>query len=123
MADYLFEQLSYAAIGAAMEVHRLLGPGYLEGVYEQALAVEFSLRKIAFRRQVPITVLYKKVAIGDYRPDFVVDGKIILEIKAVSDLASSHESQIHHYLVATGFHLGILLNFGAGSLQIRRIIR
>ena len=123
MTDYLFEQLSYAAIGAAMEVHRLLGPGFLEGVYEQALAVELGLREIPFRRQVPLTVLYKNVSVGDYRPDFVVDDRIIIEIKAVSDLASAHESQAHHYLVATGMRLAILLNFGARSLQIRRIIR
>ena len=123
MTDYLFEQLSYAAIGTAMEVHRLLGPGFLEGVYEQALAVELGLREIPFRRQVPLTVLYKNVSVGDYRPDFVVDDRIIIEVKAVSDLASAHESQAHHYLVATGMRLAILLNFGARSLQIRRIIR
>ncbi len=123
MKKILYEELSYASLGAALEVHRILGSGFLEAVYEKALAQELSLRKIPFERQVPLQVTYKAVGIGHYRVDFAIDGKIILEIKAVSALNSAHESQAHHYLAATGLRLAILLNFGARSLKIKRVIR
>jgi len=119
----LYEDLSYLILGAALEVHRVLGPGFLESVYEQALAHELGLRQICFERQVSIKVAYKEIQIGEYRADFVIDRRIVLEIKAVSGLVRAHESQAHHYLAATSIRLAILLNFGAKSLQIKRIIR
>jgi GxxExxY protein len=123
MEKLLYKDLSGFILGAALEVHRVLGSGFLEAVYEQALAHEFGLRRIDFERQVPIKVSYKQIQIGEYRADFVVEGRIVLEIKAVSGLVPAHESQAHHYLAATGIRLAILLNFGAKSLQIKRIIR
>jgi GxxExxY protein len=123
MTEYLFKEISHTVIGAALEVHGMLGPGFLEAVYERALAHEFTLRLIPFERQTALQVLYKGVEVGDYRPDFVIDHKIILEIKAVSALISGHEAQAHHYLAATGFRLAILLNFRRKSLDIKRIIR
>jgi GxxExxY protein len=119
----LYEELSRNVIGAAMEVHKLLGAGFLESVYEHALALEFNSRQIAFERQVPITVLYRQEQIGEYRADFLVDGKIILEIKATTALVSEHYALALHYLAATGLRLALLLNFGSQSLQFKRVIR
>ena len=119
----LYEELSYATVGAAIEVHRLLGSGFLEAVYEQALAQELTLRGIPFRRQVSLLVTYKGACAGEYRADFVIDERIILEIKASSTLSPAHEAQAHHYLAATGLRLALLFNFGRKSLQIKRVIR
>jgi GxxExxY protein len=123
MTEILFKQLSYRVVGAAMEVHRLLGPGFLEAVYQTALAHEFDLLGIPFEQQKRLTVKYKDVVVGEYIADFVINGKIIVEIKAVSSLTSSHQAQALNYLAATGFQLAILINFGATSLQQRRVVR
>ena len=118
----LFEELTYAIIGAAMEVHRLLGPGFLETVYQAALAYEFKVRQIAFTPQVHPLVRYKDMVAGDFRADFVVEDKIVIEIKAISALTKADEAQILNYLRATGLRVGLLLNFGANSLEYRRRI-
>jgi GxxExxY protein len=123
MTKILFKELSYKIIGAAMEVHRILGPGFLEAVYEAALAHELTLRGIPFERQKKLPVTYKGQPVGYYVADFVVDGQIILELKAVSMLTKMHEAQAHNYLAATGLRLAILINFGADSLQQKRIVR
>ena len=123
MTKILFKELSYKIIGAAMEVHRMLGSGFLEAVYEAALAHEFTLRGIPFERQIELPVRYKGKLVGHYVADFVVNGQIILELKAVSALTKAHEAQAHNYLAATGLRLAILLNFGAESLQQKRIVR
>ena len=123
MTKILFRELSYKIIGAAMEVHRVLGPGFLEAVYEAALAHELTLRGIPFERQKELPVYYKGQLVGHYVADFVIDGQIILELKAVSALTKAHEAQAHNYLAATGLRLAILLNFGADSLQQKRIVR
>ena len=119
----LYERLSGSVIGAAIEVHRLLGCGFLESVYERALAMELKRQLIPFEQQVPITILYKEAEVGEYRADFLVDGKIILEIKATTALAAVHFAQAIHYLTATRLRLALLLNFGGTSLQVKRIIR
>jgi GxxExxY protein len=123
MTEILFKELSYAIVGAAMEVHRVLGPGFLEAVYEAALAHELTLRGIRFEAQKRLPVYYKDQLVGEYIADLVVEGQIILEIKAVSKLTPAHEAQAHNYLAATGLRLAILLNFGAESLQQKRIVR
>jgi GxxExxY protein len=123
VAEILFQALSYAIVGAAMEVHRILGPGFLEAVYQAALEHELTLRGIPFERQKRLAVVYKDQIIGEYIADLVIDGKIILELKAVSKLTPAHEAQAHHYIAATGLRLAILLNFGAPSLEQTRIIR
>jgi GxxExxY protein len=122
-AEMLYEELSGTVIGAAMEVHKLLGSGFLESVYERALALELTGRQIPLERQVPITVMYKQAQVEEYRADFLVDGKIILEIKATAALIAEHHAQALHYLTATGLRLALLLNFGTRSLQFKRIIR
>jgi GxxExxY protein len=123
MTEILFKELSYRIVGAAMEVHRTLGPGFLEAVYETALAHEFELQAIPFERQKRLSVHYKGRLVGDYVADFVVDEQIILELKAISQLTKAHEAQAHNYLSATGMSLAILLNFGTPSLQQKRIVR
>lgn len=106
-----------------MEVHRLLDPGFLEAVYQTSLAHELELQGIPFEHQKRLTVKYKDVVVGDYVPDFFIDGKIIVEIKAASKLNSSHQAQALNYLAATGYKLAILLNSGATSLQQHRVVR
>jgi GxxExxY protein len=123
MTEILFKTLSYNVIGAAMEVHNTLGPGFLEKVYEAALAHELHLRRIPLETQRPLTVTYKKQLVGEYIADMVVDGKIILELKAIGKLADIHTAQAINYLAATGYELAILLNFGAPRLEHKRVIR
>lgn len=119
MTEILFKELSFAAIGAAMEVHKILGPGFLESVYQLALEKELSLRGIPFQRQIELPVSYKETMVGVYKADLIVDNKIILEIKGISRLNASHEAQALHYLAATGLQLAILINFGMSSLEYR----
>jgi GxxExxY protein len=123
MTELLYKELTFAVIGAAMEVHRILGSGFLEAVYQTALARELSLRDIPFEQQKQLAVHYKDVLAGEYIADFVIDNKFIIEIKAVSAWNPRHDAQAIHYLAATGMQLALLLNFGVGSLQHRRIIR
>lgn len=123
MTKILFKELSYKVIGAAMEVHRTLGPGFLEAVYEAALAHELALQAIPFERQKDLPVTYKGQPVGHYVADLVVNGEIIVEPKAVLMLTKVHEAQAHNYLAATGLRLAILINFGADSLQQKRIVR
>lgn len=102
MTKLLYKDLSYEVVGAAMEVHRTLGPGFLEAVYEAAPAHELGLCGLAFVRQKRLPVTYKGQLVGDYVADLVVDGKIVLELKAVSGINPAHRAQAHHYLAATG---------------------
>ena len=123
MVELLYKELTFAIIGAAMEVHGILGPGFLETVYQSALARELTLRGIPFEQQVHLPVSYKDVLVGEYIADFIIDGKLIVEIKAVSNFNSQHQAQAMHYLAATGLRLALLLNFGIGSLEHRRVIK
>ena len=115
---------TYALIGAAMEVHRQLGHGFLEAVYKEALAIELQMRGIPFEREVLLDVFYKGVALPcKYRADFICfGGAIILEAKAMMDLNSSHRAQTINYLKATRMHRSLLINFGKPSLQFERIV-
>jgi len=123
MVELLYKELTFAVIGAAMEVHKILGPGFLESVYQSALARELTLRGIPFEQQVRLPVNYKDVLVGEYIADFMIDGKLIVEIKAVSNFNSQHQAQAMHYLAATGCRLALLLNFGTGSLEHCRVIK
>jgi GxxExxY protein len=123
MTEILFKELSFAVIGAAMEVHKILGPGFLESVYQAALEKELTLRGIPFCHQIELPVTYKGDIIGVYKADLVIDGKIIVEIKGISRLNASHQAQALHYLAATGLELAILINFGMSSLEYRRVVK
>jgi len=109
----LYKDLSYAITGAAIEVHRHLGPGQLESTYERALLKELEHRRIPVRSQVPITANYKGEAVGEFYADVIVDDKVILELKCVERVLSVHRSQLLSYLRATGLRLGLIINFAA----------
>ena len=123
--DRELDALASAVIGAAIEVHRGTGPGLDEASYEEALAMEFRLREISFARQVIVKVAYKGAVIGEKRLDFLVGGKLILEIKAIEQLAPVHKAQVNTYLKMTGLKLGLLINFNVPILKdgIKRVIR
>jgi GxxExxY protein len=105
-------------IAAAIEVHRLLGPGLLESIYQRALEHELALRGISFRSQQPVAVTYKGVDLGDdLRLDIVVADQVIVELKAVERLLPVHEAQLLTYLKLTGLHLGLLINFNVRLLK------
>jgi GxxExxY protein len=118
------DELAYAVIGAAIEVHRLLGPGFLESVYEEALCVELTLRGIRFARQLPIGVQYKGQKVGEARLDLVVDDSLVVELKAVDGIAPIHVAQILSYLKATRLRLGLLISFNVTTLRrgVKRVI-
>ncbi len=110
-------------IAAAIAVHRELGPGFLETIYEQALAVEFALRGIAFVRQKPIPLFYRDHQIGEHRLDFLVEGKIIAKLKAISQLEDIHFAIGRSYLKAANLQDGLLFNFATAPLTIKRFCR
>jgi GxxExxY protein len=117
--------ISYGVIGAAIEVHRLLGPGYLESVYQAAMEVELELREFRFDRQLVIPIAYKERKIAQHVIDLVVEGDLVVELKAVEAFAAVHFSQVHSYLKAGAFDLGLLINFNVPVLKdgVRRIVR
>ncbi len=117
------DTLSRTVIGCAMEVHRELGPGYLEKVYENALAIALSDAGINVAQQVATPAQFRGKVVGDFVADLLVEGKLIVELKAVSHLLPAHETQLVSYLKSTGMEVGLLINFGAGSLQFKRKYR
>lgn len=106
-----------------MAVHTELGSGFLEKVYENALAVELRECTIQFKTQVPIPVTYKGQAVGTYFADMIIAESVLCEIKAIDALSTVHEGQVLHYLKATGIKVGLLLNFGSRKLHFKRLIR
>ena len=121
--ELLFKKESYAIIGAAMEVHRTLGKGFLESVYQESLGVEFKKRQIPFSREHLLELFYKGDKLSKYFvADFICFEKIVLELKSVSFLTNDHEAQVFNYLKATKLNLALLINFGANSLQHKRIV-
>ena len=119
-ASYPHSGLTEQIIGAAYEVHRELGPGFLERVYETALVRELESPSIRVQPQAEIAVRYKGQPVGVYFADLMVDDSVICEIKAAESLTSAHEAQLLHYLKATGIKVGLLLNFGSKRVQVKR---
>ena len=119
-----YKQESYDIIGAAFEVYNKLGHGFLEAVYQECLEIEFKKRGIPYEREKDIKIFYDGIELTQsYRADFVCYDKIIVELKAVSSLDDAHHAQVYNYLHATGYKLGILLNFGCSDeLEKQRIV-
>ncbi len=121
-AEYPFRELTGKIIGAAMEVHRCLGYGFLESVYEEALSVELKLKGIQFERQKELPVFYRNRIIKRFICDFFAEGKVIVELKAAKELGEIDAVQVVSYLKASGVETGLLINFGSKSLQYKRLI-
>ncbi len=115
------EQLTGPIIGAAIAVHRELGPGFLEAVYDAALVVELRSRRIAFERQVTIPILYRGVEVGMHRLDLFVADEIVVELKAIKDVADVHFAVVRSYLRAVGRKHGLILNFAKSKLEVKRV--
>lgn len=114
---------TFQLIGAAMEVHRVLGPGFLEAVHQEALSRELELQDVPFRAEVELPVFYKGEKLtASYRPDFVCFDSVVVEIKALGRLTGLEEAQVINYLKASAHSVGLLLNFGARSLEHRRLV-
>ena len=118
----IYKEEGYNIIGAAMEVLKVLGPGFAEPVYQEALAYEFGLQDIPFEKEKQLKIKYENQILDKYYvADFVCYDKILVECKAINKLISEHESQVINYLNATGYRLGLLLNFGRTKIEIKRI--
>ncbi|WP_416137644.1 GxxExxY protein [Halomonas sp. HK25] len=116
------EGLTYAIRGAVFEVSKQLGPGFLEKVYQKALAVELQDRGLHVEEEKPVNVYYKRRLVGDYRVDLLVENSVIIELKAQNQLPPSAEPQLINYLRATGFEVGLLINFTYPKATIKRIV-
>ena len=124
MAELILEGASYAVIGAAIEVHRTLGPGFLEKVYQEAMQIELSAREIPFEAEKPIEIRYRGQCLTQkYFADLVCFEEILVEMKALKQLSKQEEAQILNHLKATGAKVGLLINFGShGKLEYRRFV-
>lgn len=116
-------ELTDRILAAAVRVHTELGPGYLEGLYEEAVAIELTRSEIPFERQKPVSILYCDQKVGEHRLDLLVAGKIIVELKAISALENIHFAIVRSYLKATGLEDGLLLNFASVKLVVKRVTR
>jgi GxxExxY protein len=114
--------ITYAINGSVFEVNKVLGPGFLEKVYENALLIELKRRGLTADNQVPIKVIYKENVVGEYIVDILVEGKIIIELKTVKAIDKIHEAQLLNYLKATGIQVGILVNFKHPKAEIKRMV-
>lgn len=120
--NLLHNELTREIIGAAMEVHNYLGPGFLENVYEEALVIELDLRKVHYERQKGIDVFYKGLLAKQFFCDLLVGEKVLVELKALKTITGVEEAQILNYMKATGLEVGLLINFGEQSLKHKRFI-
>ena len=118
--DFLYEDLSYNIRGCVFKIYNILGFGHKENVYQKALETEFAKLKIDFRKEKVLPVIYEGKKIGIYKPDFIVENKIIIEIKAVPFMSRNYETQLTYYLKGTNYKLGFLINFGSQKLDIKR---
>jgi len=124
VVEVVLKEESYKIVGACFEVYNAMGCGFLEAVYQECLGIEFSKQTIPFKAQAPLELSYKGQMLEQkYVPDFTCFEKVIVEIKALKELSDEHRAQVHNYLKATGYRLGLLVNFGHHSkLQYERIV-
>jgi GxxExxY protein len=119
---YKYSDITSQIIGCAIEVHKILGNGFQEVIYQRALALELKLQGINFQREVEMDIYYKEEKIGNRRVDFLIDNKISVEIKAVIQLEDVHLAQAINYLEAYNLEVGLLINFGSKSLEFKRVM-
>ncbi len=115
------EQITYKIIGAAMKVHNTLGNGFQEVIYQRCLAIELERAGLNFGREIEQTIFYDRIEVGTRRADFVVESKVVVELKALINLEDVHLAQAKNYVVAYDFPIGLLINFGAMSLQYKKV--
>lgn len=115
------DEITYKIIGAAMKVHNTLGNGFQEVIYQRCLAIELERAGLAYAREIDQTIFYEGIEVGTRRADFVVEGKVIVELKALINLEDVHLAQAKNYVVAYDFEVGLLINFGATSLQYKKV--
>lgn len=120
--NLVYADTTHKVSGAIFTVYNTLGFGHKEEIYQKSLSKEFTTLNIPFKQQVHLKVMYKNESVGNYRPDFLIEEKIILEIKAVEFMPKSFETQLLHYMKTTGVILGLLVNFGSTKLFIKRLI-
>lgn len=120
---FVHGDLTKRVMGAAFEVHNGLGTGFLESIYEEALAYELRVLGINFQRQFNVPIYYKGRIVGEHRLDLLVEEQVVVELKAIKDLADIHTSILLSYLAATRLPVALLLNFGKSSLQYKRLVR
>lgn len=122
MTKYKYSDITKTIIGSAMKVHSFLGNGFQEVIYQRCLAIEFAKADLDFMREVEIPIYYHDEAVGTRRADFLVEGKVLVEIKAITKLEEVHWAQILNYLRAYKIEVGLLINFGEKSLQFKRFV-
>ncbi|NSW46197.1 MAG: GxxExxY protein [Bacteroidales bacterium] len=120
--EYKYSEITEKIIGCAMEVHKALGNGFQEVIYQRALAIEFDIQELPYEREKEMPVFYKEHQIGTRRVDFLVEGLVSVEIKAITKLDNTNLSQAINYLEAYDLEIGLLINFGAKSLEFKRVI-
>lgn len=120
--NLIADEITSKIIGAIYEVHSILGPGFLEAVYQKALIKELQLRGLFLEEQKELHVIYKGADVGLYFPDILVENQVIVELKAVDSLKPVHQAQLIHYLKATGVRVGLLVNFGSERAEFKRFV-
>lgn len=120
--DLIYKELTYKLRGAIFKVYNVLGFGHKESVYQRALSVEFGSQSILYKEEPRLAVVYEGIKVGTYTPDFLIDDKIILEIKSTEFMPAQAEKQLIYYLKGTSYKLGFLVNFGSSKLEIKRKI-
>ena len=120
--NFLYPELTYKIRGAMFKVHQVLGSGHKEKIYSKALEQELKLQELEFKTEKNLAVIYKGVSVGNYRPDFIVEEKVLIELKAMTVLPIQAERQLSYYLRGTTYKVGLLVNFGSSSLIIIRKI-
>jgi GxxExxY protein len=118
-----FDKTSNEIISAAIEVHKTLGPGFLESIYHNSLKIELKKRNLPFETEKKITIKYKYEEVGDHRLDLLVNSEVVVELKAIQNISDVHLTQVISYLKASGLRVGLILNFSRTKLDIKRVIQ
>jgi GxxExxY protein len=121
--DLVLSEITEQIIGAAIEVHKSLGPGFLESIYQRALEIELKNRGLSVETEKEIKIYFKHTLVGIHRLDLLVNGQVIVELKAIKEFEDSHTAQVLSYLKATGLNVGLLFNFAKSTVKIKRVVQ